>query len=139
MARGGYTFDQIRQMTQLEVLYLYYYQELAIKEQQQYLTNILGVIWTKDTLIRQTTSEGNSSEPVKPMEELFIPLSLAINPDVLDFVKNQFGMVKGATAPGQTNKAYIGGGEYIPKKGEVIKSMADMSKEDFMKLLGRKN
>jgi hypothetical protein len=137
MARGGYTFEQIRQMSQMEVMFLYYYQDLAIKEQQKYLTNILGIIWNRNTLVQQTSESSGES---KPINELFIPLSLAINPEVLDFIKTQFGMGKDGVAPGgEVNKAYIGGGEYQPKKGEVIKSMSEMSKEDFMKLLGKKS
>ena len=143
MARGGYTFDQIRQMSSIELMFLYHYQELAIKEQQQYLTNILGVIWDKKTLMEQSVAE-QGPEGSKPVEELFIPLSLAINPEVLDFVKGQFGIRKdGKSNKGKDNTGskvpFVGGGDYIPKKNEVITSMGDMSKEDFMKLIGRKS
>lgn len=136
MARGHYTFAQMREMTDIEIMFLYHYQELAIKEQQQYLTSILGVVWDKATLMKQMTpsSEGDAKQS---SDELFIPLSLAVNPEVLDFVKSQFGLAKGGS---DANKApYIGGGDYVPKKNEVIRSMSELSKEEFMKLLGRKS
>lgn len=124
-------------MSSLELMYLYHYQELAIKEQQQYLTNILGVIWDKKTLLTQSTPD--STEEAAPVNELFIPLSLAINPDVLDFVRGQFGLSKGGKPIKDDNKnAYIGGGEYNLKTNEVVHSMADLSKDDFMMMLGKK-
>lgn len=139
MARGGYTFEQIKQMTTLEILYLYHYQELAIKEQQQYLTNILGVIWNRDTLMQQMApSMASGSTTAEPLKELFIPLSVAIAPNVMDFVKEQFGLTAGKNPETIEAKPYIAGGDYQPKKNEVIKSMASLSKEEFLTLLGRR-
>ena len=132
MARGGYTFNEIREMDPLEVLYLYHYQELSLKEQQGFLTNALGVVWDKSIFTEQVATTGTES---KPTNEIFIPLSLAINPNVMEFVKAQFGMGpsgKGGKTP------MIAGGEYSPKANEVITSMAELSKEDFLKLLGKK-
>lgn len=139
MARGPYTFEEMRNMTSKEVLFLYHYQELALKEKQQYLSNVLGVVWERDTLLRQMGS-GSSSDgtPSEPLKELFIPLSVAIAPNVMDFVKEQFGLSGGSVSGGVEKNPYIGGGEYIPKKGEVIRSMASLSKDEFMQLLGRK-
>jgi hypothetical protein len=117
-------------MDSLEVLYLYHYQELSLKEQQGFLTNALGVVWDKSIFTEQISTDKSS----KPTNEIFIPLSLAINPNVMDFVKAQFGMGpsgKGGKAP------MIAGGEYSPKSGEVITSMADLSKEDFLKMMGK--
>jgi hypothetical protein len=130
MARGGYTFNEIREMNSLEVLYLYHYQELSLKEQQGFLTNTLGVVWDKSIFTEQVTTSTDS----KPVNEIFIPLSLAINPNVMEFVKAQFGMGpsgKGGKTP------MIAGGEYSPKANEVISSMAELSKEDFLKMMGK--
>jgi hypothetical protein len=137
MARGHYTFSQMREMTDIEIMFLYHYQELAIKEQQQYLTSILGVVWDKATLVKQMTSGSGDGAKKESLDELFIPLSLAVNPEVLDFVKSQFGMATGSNEG--TKSTYIGGGDYVPKKNEVIKPMSELSKEEFMKLLGRKS
>lgn len=142
MARGHYTFEQIRAMSSLEIYYLYHYQELALKEQQQYLSNILGVVWDREVLLRQmgSGSGGGSGKSSEPLRELFIPLSVAIAPNVMDFVKEQFGIDGSGSAgvDGAEKNPYIAGGEYIPKKGEVIRSMSSLSKEEFMQFLGRK-
>jgi hypothetical protein len=124
-------------MTDLEIMFLYHYQELAIKEQQQYLSSILGVVWDKATLVKQMTAGGDDSAKKESLNKLFIPLALAVNPEVLDFVKSQFGMATGSNEG--TTSTYIAGGEYVPKKNEVIRPMSDLSKEEFMKLLGRKS
>lgn len=128
MARGGYTFEQIRQMDNTQLLYLHHYQILVQKEQQEFLSSALGIVWDKKSLLEKT--EGDSSTPI---EKLFIPLSVAVNPDILDYVKAQFKMSTNSKGP-----VHIGGGEYMPKPNEVVTSMGDLSKEDFLKLLGKK-
>ena len=128
MARGGYTFEQIKQMDNTQLLYLHHYQLLLQKDQQEFLSTALGIVWDKKSLVEKT--ENDSS---KPIEKLFIPLSVAVNPDILDYVKAQFKMTTSAKGP-----VFIGGGEYTPKPHEVVTSMSDLSKEDFMKLMGKR-
>lgn len=125
MARGGYTFDQIKQMDNTEIMFLYHYQNLLQREQQEFMSTALGIIWDKKSMAKSMGDEGGS------LEKLFIPLSVAVNPDILDYVKKQFKL----TDKKSKKQAFIGGGEYMPKSNEVVSSMEDLSKEDFMKLI----
>lgn len=127
MARGGYTFDQIRQMDDVEIMFLYHYQNLLQKEQQEFMSTALGIIWDKKDMIKSMGSDDGA------VDKLFIPLSVAVNPDILDYVKKQFKISdKKSKKP-----AFIGGGEYMPKANEVVSSMEELSKEEFMKLVGQ--
>lgn len=134
MARGGYTFDDIRQMSTSEITFLYHYQRLVVQEQQQFLVSTLGVVWDRESVSQVSAESGSNSTPAAPLTKLFIPLSLAINPDVADFVKSQFG-VSGAS-PGKA--PYIAGGDYIPKSNENIVSMGELSRDEFLEMIGRK-
>ena len=138
MARGGYTPDDIRKMDELEILFIFHHQELAIYEQQDFLTNVLGVVWDKNNLVESLKETKTKTR--KALEKIFIPLSLAINPDVMDFVQAQFGLGGKAgkvSSDGVIGNPFIAGGEYMPKPGDVIMSMDHMSKEDFMSLIGK--
>jgi len=141
MARGGYTPNEIREMEYLEIMFIYHYQEQSIYEQQQFLTSILGVVWEKDKIVSSLEeSKKNVGGVKKPLDKLFIPLSLAVNPDVMDFVQSQFGVggKLGKVSPdGVIKNPYIAGGEYIPKAGEVIMSTESMPKDDFLNLIGK--
>lgn len=130
MARGGYTFAEMRQMDSTEILFLLHYQNLAQKEQQEFISSALGIVWNKKDMVEHVNESGNSSS--KPLEKLFIPLSVAVNPDILDYVKKQFKVSDKKRGP-----VFIGGGEYMPKGNEVVNSMEDLSKEDFLKLIGK--
>jgi len=129
MARGNYTFEQIQQMDTMQIYFLHHYQEVVKNEEQGYLASALGIIWDKEILTEKLTSSS------KPLEKLFIPLSVAINPDILDYVKKQFNMSSSKKSSGP---AYIGGGDYMPKSNEVINSLGDMSKDDFMRMIGKR-
>ena len=111
---------------------------MAIYEQQNFLTSILGVVWDKNSLSESMAESKTKTKMV--LDKLFIPLSLAINPDVMDFVQTQFGMGGKAgkvSNDGVIGNPFIAGGEYMPKAGEKIMSMDNMTKEDFMSLLGK--
>jgi len=134
MARGGYTFDDIRQMSTSEITFLYHYQRLVVQEQQQFLVSALGVVWDRES-VSQVSAEPGSNSNSAPLNKLFIPLSLAINPDVAEFVKSQFGV----SGTGSAGKApYIAGGDYIPKSNEKIVSMGELSRDEFLEMIGRK-
>ena len=125
MARGGYTFEQMKQMNETEILFLYHYQNLLQKEQQEFISTALGIVWDKSSLAKSTESGSGD------FNKLFIPLSVAINPDILDYVKKQFKVSD------KGKSAFIGGGEYMPKANEVVSSMEELSKDDFLKLVGQ--
>jgi hypothetical protein len=126
MARGGYTPDEIRAMAPEELAFLYHYQELHERRQHRFIMDTLGVYWeAADLDTPAATSSGG------PREKLFLPLSVAINPKILEYVHDQLG--RGKT--GGKDAHYIGGGEYKPKAGENITSTAGMSKKEFMNLV----
>jgi hypothetical protein len=132
MARGGYTFAEVKDWTREQWYFIFHYQELAISQQEDFLTSAMGVLWDRKSLASRKSGEAG-----KPRDKLLVPLSLAIKPDLLDFVYRQFGM--GGTPSGKGGgggQPYIGGGSYKPKKGEVVLSMADMPKDEFLKKVG---
>ena len=131
MARGGYTFDQIKQMSNIELWFLHHYQELVKKEQQEFIVDSLGIVWDKSSF-KDKLDTGK-----KQIEKLFIPLSVAINPDLLTYVKKQFNIADSSQK--SKGPAYIGGGEYMPKTNEVVNSLGDLSKDDFMQMIGKKS
>lgn len=125
MARGGYTFREVKGMSALELRFLYHYQTKMEKEKMDSLVSVLGVYWDLEEYNKRH-SGGNTNNDSK---SLFIPLSVAINPQVLEYVKaeaNKIGKVSS-----------VAGGEYKPAQGEQIKSMADMDKDEFLKMVGR--
>ena len=127
MARGNYTFEEIRKMSDIELLFLQHYQELIKKEQEEFFISSLGIVWDKKSFEEKLEKDN------KPIEKLFIPLSVAVNPDILDYVKKQFNVSKIGKS------TMIGGGEYMPRPGEEIISMGELSKDEFMKLIGRRS
>lgn len=131
MARGGYTFEQVREMSYTELLFLHHYQEMVKNEQQEFIVNALGVVWDKESLV----SKLNVGTENKPIEKLFIPLSVAVNPDILDYVRKQFNV----NSKKPSGPVFIGGGEYMPRPGEEVRSMGDLSKDEFMRLIGRRS
>ena len=131
MARGGYTFEQMQQMDIVEILFLHHYQELNKNMYEEFITQALGVVWDKKDIIEKPNSQKDSKID---RDKLFIPLSVAINPEIMDFVKKQFNVQGKSKGP-----AYVGGGTYMPKPNEVISPMDDLSKEEFLKLLGRRH
>ena len=133
MARGGYTPDDIRKMTYEEILFIHHYQNRTDEERQNFLNTVLGVVWSAEEFIEKPQPAG-ARPPVDtgPPDKMFIPLSMAINPELVQRVKESLGLAKG----GNAGKSVIGGGDYMPKENEVIHSMADMSKAEFKRMMG---
>jgi len=131
MVRGGYTFDQIVKMDFTEILFLHHYQELNKRMTEEFITQALGILWNKEDFIEQS---GEKAKANKNFSQLFIPLSMAINPDIQEYVKKQFNVSNKPS--GKPN--YIGGGSYMPKPNEVVNSLDALSKDEFMKMIGRR-
>jgi hypothetical protein len=128
MATGGYTPAEIREMSALEMMLIRHYQE---KEQSDFLDRLgtyLGVLWDLDVLKADAASKGAATRP----NRIFTPLTMVINPQILDLVKGQKSVSVDYKQP------FIGGGEYIPRAGQKIASVGELSREDFYTLLGRK-
>jgi len=111
-------------MSSDELLFLNHYQELNMKEQQKFITDVLGVVFDAKSFEDRSEYQGRSKDSV------LIPLSMAINPKILEWAKEHF------QSGGGTKNPHIAGGTYQPAPGEVVKSMADMSKEDFLQMVG---
>ena len=137
MARGHYTFEDVKDWTREQWYFLFHYQEMDVVRQEEFLTNALGVLWDAKKMREQSASGPEGTSVNK--DKLFIPLSLAVNPEILSFVNKQFGIASSSSEKGSgvtDGPSYIAGGSYKPKSGEVVKSMADMPKEEFLKTVG---
>lgn len=128
MARGNYTPDQIKRMSDLDIAYLSHYQNLVEEQRQKFWTDALGIIWHRDEFMKNT--EGPQVKTVK--DSMFIPLSVVIEPNLMERIRENFGLTK----EGRRQAPHIAGGEYIPESGDAIQSMEHLSKEDFKKMFG---
>jgi hypothetical protein len=129
MARGNYTPDEIKKMSELDLAYISHYQNLVVEEQQKFFTDALGIIWHREDFLNKSV---NQPQAKQHRNTVFMPLSQVIKPDVINTIRELFGL----TEEGKTKAPHIGGGEYAPKKGEQIQSMDHFSKEDFKKMFG---
>ena len=125
-ARGGYTLEQISHMDYAEILYIHYHQDLVEQQRYQQLFKALGVLWNKEDLARPIDPDMPESDDV------FVPLSMVINPKILDIVKAD----KGSRKKGESVKMLSDG---TPIDGTLgpVKSMGDLSKEEFFRLIGQ--
>lgn len=128
MARGNYTPDEIRRMSDLDIAFLAHYQNLVEEEKQKFFTDALGIIWHRDDFLKS-----GEAKPKMVQDKVFLPLSQIIKPEILEGVRKLFGL----TDDGKEKAPHVGGGEYIPKKGEQIQSMEHLSKEEFKRMMGR--
>lgn len=130
MVRGGYTFDEIRRMSNEELLFLNHYQNIVEEEKQKFWTDSLGIIWDAEEFKKPkaTTVGGYGKKP----DKLFIPLSMAVNPEVVTMVKENLGMIDGKSG----SVPYVGGGEFVPKGNVVVNDMSHLSKDEFKKMIG---
>jgi len=121
-----------------ELQFIYHYQSKVEKDFVDKIAITLGVLWDLDAM-RESRKYQSSTDT--PPDKVFIPLSVSFNPGIIQTVEEIAGIEsddgekKGVKAKGKT---LIGGGEYIPKSGEVIKSVASLSKDEFFSLIGKK-
>lgn len=130
MARGGYTFSQIKEMSLEERMFIHHYQNLSEDNQMRTLLKALGVIWEKDDFLREPSVSENRENTSR---DVFIPLAMTINPNIHKFV--------GDTAKKSNNNGispkYYGSGELIEQSLGKVRSMAELSKEEFYQMIGR--
>lgn len=134
MARGGYTPEQVRGMSQDELYFIYYYQNKVDESKVSSLAEMLGVMFDFD---KQTfSSQGNEDKNPAPMldsnNKLYVPLSFILQPE---FAKKVSEISKEKSSK---KSVYIGGGEYRAKDNENIVSMSELSKDEFLALIGRR-
>lgn len=126
MARGGYTFSDIKAMDPTEVNYLWHYQNYVEKQRFNELASMLGVLWDLDDFKASSTKEASADEPAS--NKMFIPLSIVINPKIMEMIQKKSG-----------TDSQIGGSDFKPpEENAKVIPMADLSKEDFLRMLGRK-
>jgi hypothetical protein len=120
-ARGGYTLKQVSEMEPEEILFLHYHQDLVEQQRFKSLFKAMGVLWQKSDL----DTKGEISET----DDVFIPLSMVINPKVLDLIKSNR---KTKDAP-----RLLGDGSSIDPELGQVKSMGDLPKEEFYRMIGQ--
>ena len=129
IARGGYTFSQIKEMSREEIAYIHYHQTLVEEKQMRTLLKALGVVWEKSDFLRNT-SDVESSESVA--SDIYIPLAMTINPNLHKFVSETAKKSTSSTTP-----KHYGDGELIENNLGKVRSMAELSKEDFYRMIGK--
>lgn len=102
-------------------MYIHYHQELVEQQRFKSLFKALGVLWQK--------SELEVTDDIKETDDVFIPLSMVINPKILDVVK--------ANQKTKTKTRVMGDGTPIDTTLGPVKSMGDLSKEEFYRLIGQ--
>lgn len=98
---------------------------LAKKESDWFerLGHLLGTEWSREQVERLVNPKQGATVP----DKMFLPLSLAINPDLTEWLKQIFKVGQGQ---------HIGGGEYVPGAGESVEELGDLSKDEWMKWIG---
>lgn len=86
-------------------------------ELMDWVTRVLGVVWTRDE-VRQMGKGGSVSS-----DRVFLPLALGVNAELAEALQSMFG--KGGTL--------VGGGDYKPAPGEEIVELGEMSPDEFKK------
>lgn len=125
VARGGYTLDQISKMDPVDISFIHYHQEMNEEKRFKTLFKALGILWDKNEI------NNNESRTIEDSNEIFIPLAMTIKPEILDLVNKSSnsnkkdGIVK-----------TLGDGTAIDPELGPVKSMSDLSKEEFYRLIG---
>lgn len=82
-------------------------------------TKLLGLTWKREQVAKM------SEQKAGPPDEIFLPLSLAVNTELSEQLREMFRIGKGA---------FIGGGEYLPGAGEQVVELGELPVDDFMRL-----
>jgi hypothetical protein len=125
VARGGYTLKQVSEMEPEEILYIHYHQDLMDQNRFKSLFKAMGVLWNKSDL--DAVKDKNAEEI--DSDEIFIPLSMVINPKVLDLVKSN--------RKAKDSPKLLGDGSAIPVELGEVRSMSDLPKEEFYRMIGQ--
>lgn len=80
---------------------------------------LLGTSWSREDVQKMMDNKA------APPDEVFLPLSMAVNPELGEQLREMFRVGKGA---------YIGGGEYLPQPGEQVVNLGDLPVDRFKQL-----
>lgn len=83
------------------------------------LMKLLGTAWSREDVTKMMETKS------APPDDIFLPLALAVNPELGEQLREMFRVGKGA---------FIGGGEYLPGAGEQVVELGDLPAEDFKRL-----
>ncbi len=127
MARGGYRVKDLLDMTDEEISFIYHYQNLVEEKREDFVSTALGVVWSKEDFAKKDASGGGP-----PPDKIFLPLSIALNPNVSSYVGELFGNSTGG------KKSPVPEG-YQAAEGEEIVSMESLDKDAFLKMIGKRS
>jgi len=113
---------RLTSMSHLELCYTVYWLRKAEEDYWERFGRTLGVIWHREDIDNMMKDEKNKT----PTDTVFLPLSMVMQPNIVDALKKMFG----------NNRSKIGSGDYVPKAGEEIVELGDFDKETFKKLIG---
>jgi hypothetical protein len=108
------------------VLFTSYWLRKIEDEQIEKAKTLLGVHWKRDDMIalaKASKAKGKSGPP----QEILVPLSIAVNPNLQTALMKLFEIPAGGAVP-------IGGGEYTPDKKEEVVELGETSKETFLSM-----
>ncbi len=128
IARGGYTFEQVARMSTGERMFIHYHQGLSDQSKMRTLLKALGVIWDKSDFISTGVEETDHKESVS--NEVFIPLAMTINPAIHKHVSDT-----SKKTTGNSVSKFYGNGDTIEGSLGKVRSMSELSKEDFYKMI----
>jgi hypothetical protein len=80
---------------------------------------LLGTSWSREEVQRMADNKS------APPDEVFLPLAMAVNPELGEQLREMFRVGKGA---------FIGGGEYLPGQGEQVVGLGDLPVDQFKRL-----
>lgn len=118
-------------MDNLELSFIDHYQQMQEMSFLDRLGFILGVNWDIQQIQALAASGSGGGGAKSGNEGIFIPLSVAINPQIVEYIKKNAGQVAATSN-------FVAGGEYMPQSGEQIRSMSELNKDDFLAMIGKK-
>lgn len=105
MAKGGYTWREVREMSELQLSFVDHYQQKQEIDFVEKIATILGLSWDLDFLdkVQAGTPE--------PTSRIFLPLSLVIDPELVEKLRKR--------RSGSTVQDDSGGGQKVMALDEV--------------------
>jgi len=123
MARGGYTPSDLREFSPEELMFVYHYQNVNENRMFDRFSYLLGITWDVEDLKRMKTEDSRAAKSGK----LFFPLASVIRPELVEHLRKTHS----------SNSGVVGQGEYKKQPGEVIVPMSTLSKEEFLRMIGK--